>query len=594
MKSRTSRRWNRTAQSFVAVALGTAVAAPIVIRAADARPGRNDHQGRRDDHRDRDDSRAIEHLVVIFQENVSFDHYFATYPNATNVDGTPFSPKPGTPIVNGLFTNGLLTTNPNSALPFRLSKSEAVTCDQDHNYNDEQKAFNGRAMNKFVQRTGVGGTCGGTVYTPNLVMGYYDGNVVTSMWNYAQNFAMSDNSYGTKFGPSTVGALNLVAGQTWGAMIAPDIYGNSGSGLPGNGNVAGPSGSPSMYTDIGDPRPSPALDNCTLPSNPPLGTPRTYITMTGRNVGDLLNEHHITWGWFQGGFKPAANGDSALTNVPGATTEAAGATTPMFTATGICGSSHQTQTSNGQTPVQSFDYIPHHEPFQYYPQTANPKHLPPSHPTLIGRTDQANHQYDLSDFWTALDGGHLPAVSYLKAAAYQDGHPGYSDPIDEQTFLVDTINKLKQSPEWEHMAIIIAYDDSDGWYDHEAGPVTGQSNSPPNDFLFPLTADASGNPLTGNCGGPLPVPGQKYEGRCGLGPRLPLLVISPWARQNFVDHSVTDQSSILRFIEDNWDLGRLGNESTDATAGSLMRMFDFDEDRPRAPRLILNDTTGAP
>src|ERR1700688_861921 len=103
---------------------------------------------------DSDTTTPIEHVVVIFQENVSFDHYFATYPNATNVDGTAFSPKAGTPIVNGLFTNGLLTTNPNSALPFRLSRSEAITCDQDHNYNDEQKAFNGRAMNKFVQHTG--------------------------------------------------------------------------------------------------------------------------------------------------------------------------------------------------------------------------------------------------------------------------------------------------------------------------------------------------------------------------------------------------------------------------------------------------------
>jgi phospholipase C len=570
MKSRTNRRWNRTAQSFVAVALSTAVAAPIVIRAADERPGRDDHEERRDDHRDRDDSKAIEHLVVIFQENVSFDHYFATYPNATNVDGAPFSPRPGTPIVNGLFTNGLLTTNPNSALPFRLSKSEAVTCDQDHNYNDEQKAFNHRAMNKFPESTGTGGTCGGSVFTPALVMGYYDGNVVTAMWNYAQNFAMSDNSFGTKFGPSTVGALNLVAGQTWGATIAPDAFGRFGSA---SGNLEGPSGSPSLYTDIGDPRPSPALDNCTLPSNPPPGSPRTYITMAGRNVGDLLNEHHITWGWFQGGFRPAPNGSSTLTNVPGATSsEAAGATGPI-----ICGSVH-----TGLAGA-SYDYIPHHQPFQYYPQTANPKHLPPSHSTMIGRTDQANHQYDLADFWTALDGGHLPAVSYLKAAAYQDGHPGYSDPIDEQTFLVDTINRLMQSPEWEHMAVVIAYDDSDGWYDHEAGPVVGQSNTA-DDFLFG----------TGNCGGPLPVPGQKYQGRCGLGPRLPLLVISPWARQNFVDHSVTDQSSILRFIEDNWDLGRLGNESTDATAGSLLRMFDFDEHQPRAPKLILNDTTGAP
>ena len=85
---------------------------------------------------------------------------------------------------------------------------------------------------------------------------------------------------------------------------------------------------------------------------------------------------------------------------------------------------------------------------------------------MIGHTDQANHQYDLQPFWNALDAGHLPAVSYLKAAAHQDGHAGYSSPLDEQTFLVETINRLMQSPEWEHMAIVILYDDSDGWYDH--------------------------------------------------------------------------------------------------------------------------------
>jgi len=570
MHRRTLKLVPRATHSGLAIALAMALVAPTVILADD---------GHDKGHGDDDDSKAIEHVVVIFQENVSFDHYFATYPNATNVDGTPFTPKAGTPIVNGLFTNGLLTTNPNSALPFRLSRAEAVTCDQDHDYDDEQKAFNNRAMNKFPETVGVGGSCGGTLYTPALVMGYYDGNVVTAMWHYAQNFAMNDNSFGTTFGPSTPGALNLIAGQTWGAALAADIYGNVGSPT---GNVAGPSGNPSLFTTIGDPRPGPAFDNCTLPSNPPPppgGTPnpRTYIAMTGRNVGDLLNEHHITWGWFQGGFRPAhvPAGASTLKNVPGATTQDAGASTPMFPKTGLCGNAHTGLAG------WSFDYIPHHQPFQYYQQTANPRHLPPSSPHKIGQTDQANHQYDLSDFWTALDGGNLPAVSYLKAAAYQDGHPGYSDPIDEQTFLVDTINRLMTSREWDHMAIVIAYDDSDGWYDHEAGPVASQSNTQ-YDFL-----------LGKNCGGPLPVPGEKFEGRCGLGPRLPLLVISPWARQNYVDHGLTDQSSILRFIEDNWDLGRLGNESTDATAGSLWRMFDFDG-KNRAPKLILNDVSGAP
>src|SRR5262249_19131153 len=121
------------------------------------------------------------------------------------------------------------------------------------------------------------------------------------------------------------------------------------------------------------------------------------------------------------------------------------------------------------------DYIPHHEPFQYYTSTANPHHLPPLAP--IGQTDQANHQYDLSDFFAALAASNLPAISYLKAPAYQDGHAGYSDPIDEQTFLVNTINALQKSPFWKSTAIIVLYDDSDGWYDHVIGPIVNQSAS---------------------------------------------------------------------------------------------------------------------
>src|SRR5579885_1025153 len=121
----------------------------------------------------------IQHLVVIFQENVSFDHYFATYPNATNPSGEPkFTALPGTPTVNGL-TGVLLTNNPNSANPFRLDRSQAVTCDQDHNYKDEQEAYNAGLVNQFVQNL----SCSG-----NEVMGYYDGNTVTALWNYAQYF----------------------------------------------------------------------------------------------------------------------------------------------------------------------------------------------------------------------------------------------------------------------------------------------------------------------------------------------------------------------------------------------------------------------
>jgi phospholipase C len=96
----------------------------------------------------------IKHLVVIFQENVSFDHYFGTYPNATNPAGEPpFTPSPRTPGVNGL-NEGLLTANPNSSNPFRLDRSQELICDQDHDYTPEQQAFDGGLMDMFVQFTG--------------------------------------------------------------------------------------------------------------------------------------------------------------------------------------------------------------------------------------------------------------------------------------------------------------------------------------------------------------------------------------------------------------------------------------------------------
>jgi phospholipase C len=105
----------------------------------------------------------IKHLVVIFQENISFDHYFGTYPYAPNTDGNPFHAKPGTPTVNGLYTTitpsgpvgPLLTNNPNTYNPARLTPSQALTCDQDHDYTPEQKAVDNGKMDKFVQNTEI-------------------------------------------------------------------------------------------------------------------------------------------------------------------------------------------------------------------------------------------------------------------------------------------------------------------------------------------------------------------------------------------------------------------------------------------------------
>jgi phospholipase C len=135
------------------------------------------------------------------------------------------------------------------------------------------------------------------------------------------------------------------------------------------------------------------------------------------------------------------------------------------------------------------------------------------------------------------------------------------------------------------MAIIIAYDDSDGWYDHQMGPIVNQSNVSDDQLLG-----------AGNCGTPKLLPGAEgiQNGRCGYGPRQPFLVISPYARKNYVDHRVTDLSSILRFIEDNWNLGRIGNGSADAIAGTINGMFDFDDHARHDgdSRLILDPASG--
>jgi phospholipase C len=504
----------------------------------------------------------IDHVVVIFQENVSFDHYFATYPVALNPAGEPsFVAAPGTPSVNGLGTlidgepdGVLLTANPNALNPangtnainpFRLDRSQASTCDQDHNYGDEQHAFDQGLMDLFPSTVGVGGSsfCNASFAYgkgKGLVMGYFDGNTVTAMWNYAQNFAMSDNSYGTTFGPSTPGLLNLVAGNTYPATPSA----SSTKVVPNN---AGPG------TLVGDL--DPKGDTCSA---------GTTVQLGGKNIGDLLNANGVSWGAFMGGF------DLTVTNANNTA--------------GCARSSAASASNNGPTK----DYIPHHAFFQYYASTVNPLHTRPSSIAEIGHNGPANHQYDLHDFSDALAAGKLPAVSFLKAIAAQDGHAGYSDPLLEQSFLVDTINSIMKSPFWKSTAIIVLYDDSDGWYDHQMSPIVNSSAV--------LQASSSGNSDElngpGKCGGGTPL--GNIQGRCAYGPRQPLLVISPYAKTNFVDHTLTDQASVLRFIEDNWDTGTIGGSSFDAYAGSLSNMFDFGNHAFGERRLLLDASTGEP
>jgi phospholipase C len=481
----------------------------------------------------------IQHVVVIFQENVSFDHYFATYPNAANTDGSKFYAKPGTPSVNGL-SAALLTHNPNLNNPQRLSSSQAVTCDQNHAYTAEQKAFDGGLMDQFVQQTGNSGCAAPEAHPAGLVMDYYDGNTVTGLWNYAQRYAMSDNSYGTVFGPSTPGALNLVSGQTYGATGV-----NASGQTVSDPSVVGSPNSSGVGTDYSDQ--DPYFDACSNRTG-------TLLKMSGPNIGDLLNKKGVSWGWFEGGFAPTSTTGGKVT----------------------CGAAHANVAG-----ASTADYIPHHEPFQYYASTANPNHVAPANVAEVGHNGPANHQYDISWFSKALGGGNLPSVSFLKAPAYQDGHAGYSDPLDEQHFLVNTINQIEKSKYWHNTAVVINYDDSDGWYDHVMSPIINSSADPATDALNGPGVCGHGTPLGG------------IQDRCGYGQRLPMMVISPYAKTNYVDNTMTDQTSIINFIENNWLGGqRTGTSSFDNLSGSLNGMFNWNH--PDSRPFILNPTTGQP
>jgi phospholipase C len=577
-------------QRFKGLAILAAVAIVVTVSAALCLPGKPAT------------TTPIKHVIVIFQENVSFDHYFATYPFAANssTNEPRFKAAADTPAVNGLLTGPAAPPNNptlNSAgtgtiQPFRLGRDQATTCDQDHNYTDEQAAYHAGQMDLIVQKlSSVSANCAPDRST---VMGYYDGNTVTALWNYAQHFAMNDNSFGTTYGPSTPGAMNLISGNTHGVTgdnltgvgPVPGINQSTGASGTATVSVAGSDsgGNTGGGSVLGDPRPFGDICN-------PLGSTQVKVSNPSKNVGDLLNTKGVSWGWFQGGFIN-------------------------------CNSIHKA--SDGSVKQ---DYIGHHEPFNYFPSTQNLNHLPPSSASMVGWSDQANHQYDLDALFTVnsvsgttsqtydITGFQphvtLPAVTFLKAPGFMDGHAQYSDPLLEQHFITQVVNTVMTSKYWKDTAIIILYDDSDGWYDHVYPPLVNASN------LGTLASSSDALTGVGQCGIPA---SNAVLGRCGYGPRMPFIVISPFARQNYVDHTVTDQSSVLRFIEDNFKLGRIDQSSPktvaaggsfDQTAGSIESMFDFDKDRGRFDReddgrrrdrdddydhslLILDPSTGQP
>ena len=436
----------------------------------------------------------------------------------------------------------MLTFNPNlnpangsaASNPFRLDRSQAVTTDQDHDYTAEQQAFDSGLMDLFPTFTGG---------NSNEEMGYFDGNTTTALWNYAQSFAMSDNSFGTTFGPSTPGLLNLVSGQTNGVT----------STLNGTGDEVN-GGSDGSLTMIGDA--DPIGDVCS-------NATRDQGQMGGTNIGNLLSAAGVTWGGFMGGFNLSIVNPNNTTGCQRSSTGLAGTTA---------------------------DYIPHHSLFGYYASTANPQHTRPASIAEIGNNGPANHQYDIDDFFDAIETWQFPRGQFLEGRRLiRTAMPGIRTQSMNSTSWSRSSTSCKPRKIGTAPAVIIMYDDSDGWYDHQMGPIFNTSTGPADALTGPQACGTAATSLPG-----INSTNTHALGRCGYGPRLPLLLISPWSKENFVDHTVTDQTSIIHFIEDNWLGGqRIGQGSFDGIASSIAQMFDFTQKRGNS-RLVLDPNTGEP
>lgn len=444
---------------------------------------------------DRGTHSPIKHTIILYQENISFDHYFGTYGHGTN--GIPA----GVQLTHT--SAGGTTFGPYS--PVRLSGStQAFTCDVDHGYTDMIRMSNHGAMDQFLQlgnnktvpNPSTSSTCPSFETNPGgpaLALGYYEGTAgdasapLQNYWSLASQYTLADNFFQAVYGPSTPGAEWLVAAT--------------------NNTVH----DPNPIGDICDDYPA-----SVTPQNIP-------------NLGAEATAKGMSWAWFQGGF-------------------------------GTC------------TPTATNGYSAHHDPFQYFSSTADLTHQNAFDPNFDSPQSN-NHQRDLSLLYAALSGTavggtvpQLPAVSWVKAPAASDAHPGYSSPVPDDHFVGDLVNRLQASPYWKDSVVIVAFDETGGWWDHVSPPDLGGN----------FATWVNGSPNLSGCqytGDGLPC------GEAGDGPRMPVLVISPFAKSGFVDHDQLDTASLVNWVEWNYHLPALGVwGNRDTNAGSLRNAFVFGSD----------------
>ncbi len=471
--------------------------------------------------------KKVKYVFVIFQENRSFDSYFGSFPGARNLFSQPPSQTPGyrQELLN---TDGTVT----SIEPFRIGPAQfaADTDDVDHSYarmDAKLDYVNGRAqMDKYALVEEMKYTIAGANPTleakqfGELTMAYEDCDTIPFLWNYANRFTLFDNYFQHTIGPSTPNAIDMIAGQTGETQWVK--HPNEATSNP----ILAALGQGEPITDDNDPFWGSAADPTTVgrqPINPSdnasvnalnqtyaslpltfngkdIKTITGFDTMKASDLADVqndvpaiaaLNAKAVPWGWFQEGYDREPTDGAVL------------------------------HTS----------YIGHHNGPQYFGYVSN-------------NSQETSHLHGLNDFFTTMSAKGLPAqggVFYIRGgyqniaglkpadpnAAVQtnfagdDDHPGYSDAHISESLVAREINAIVTSKYWNQSAIFVTYDESEGDYDHVA----------------PLAQELSpaGTPLV-------------------HGPRIPMIVISPYANAHVISHESGDHNSLIRFIDELFGL----------------------------------------
>ncbi len=462
----------------------------------------------------------IEHIIVIYAENRSFDNLYGLFPGANGIkqakpeqyiqvdhDGKPFKELPPIwaqkankpPLFERLPNKPFQIDRPALNLPLSVKTRDLV-----HQFYQNIEQINDGKNNKFAAVSDAGG----------LVMGYYDGSKLP-LWQWAQEYTLADNFFMGAFGGSFLNHQWLICACTPQNPSAPE---DERIQLDKNGRLRREPNSPpsAMFGApkfIGGFLPYTPDGYVVAPKQPPyqpskippdkdgdkrFADPEEELLppLTMKTIGDTLSAKNISWAWYAGGWQQAlADGmqaPDAKRNVIYAIKQ------------------------------DAINFQPHHQPFNYYARFAP------------GTKERETHLLDGENFMQAIEKGTLPQVAFYKPTGLFNEHPGYTDVLTGDKHIAEILDKIKRSPLWKKTAVIITYDENGGFWDHVAPPKGD---------------------------------------RWGPGTRIPAIIVSPLAKKHFVDHTSYDTTSIIKFITRRFELEPLPGAR--AYAGDLLNAFEF-------------------